>query len=200
MRALITGWLSLGAVGLVPRGQASTCSASPSYSWLVQIVSSQSYFSSWMKNQDWSTVFSAPSLLVPLSPCWIPFLLLRFDEKKRISKDTFEFCFWPCWALFLLLWFKRANSGLVILIWLQVWEILTSDEAPVNLFFAVPTIYAKVTFGCWEWVYWFLHALFPSWWSIIGRLKWKRVLLWLHWPRTSGFVSGETFLSKRRTP
>ena len=27
----------------------------------------------------------------------------------------------------------------------KVWEILTSEEAPVNLFFAVPTIYAKVT-------------------------------------------------------
>jgi len=26
----------------------------------------------------------------------------------------------------------------------KVWEILTSDEAPVNLFFAVPTIYAKL--------------------------------------------------------
>ena len=28
----------------------------------------------------------------------------------------------------------------------KVWEILTSEEAPVNLFFAVPTIYTKVTF------------------------------------------------------
>ena len=25
-----------------------------------------------------------------------------------------------------------------------MWEILTSEEAPINLFFAVPTIYAKV--------------------------------------------------------
>ena len=45
-----------------------------------------------------------------------------------------------------LLWFKSVNSWLVILNWLKVWEILTSDEAPVNLFFAVPTIYAKVAF------------------------------------------------------
>ena len=28
----------------------------------------------------------------------------------------------------------------------KVWEILTSEEAPINLFFAVPTIYAKVNF------------------------------------------------------
>ena len=41
--------------------------------------------------------------------------------------------------------FKKENSRLVILICLKVWEILTSEEAPVNLFFAVPTIYAKVT-------------------------------------------------------
>ena len=41
---------------------------------------------------------------------------------------------------------------------LQVWEILTSDEAPVNLFFAVPTIYAKVTFICSMSVSWSLNV------------------------------------------
>ena len=58
---------------------------------------------------------------------------------------------------------KSTNPGLVILKCLQVWEILTSDEAPVNLFFAVPTIYAKVTFPystmsiCWS------FSVYPNW-------------------------------------
>ena len=38
---------------------------------------------------------------------------------------------------------------------------------------------------------------FSSWWSIIGRLGWKRKSPWPLWPRTSDFVSGETSLSKR---